>query len=146
MKRNWVWAYICVKLVEIAAAAVVIVGGSVITAAGMDTEPFVPFVQALIYAAFIWETVYCLYRVIFLYEGERFRIPMTLLIIPSIPGWYALFSRLTGIENMAMEVFNLRVWVLPYFMPLIAILLFFYDINIMSRIDEKRRKKKAANM
>ena len=84
-----------------------------------------------------WEVVYWFYRIIFLYEGQRFRIPMTLLVIPSIPGWYSLFSELTGIQNMYMERVNAHLWVLPSFFLMIAILLFFYDYNVVSKINEK---------
>ena len=92
--------------------------------------------------AFAWEVVYWLYRVIFLYEGQRFRIPMTLLVIPSIPGWYSLIRELTGIQNMMMERVNAHLWVLPSFLPMIAILLFFYDYNVVSKINEKEEKEK----
>ncbi len=143
-RKKWVWAYIYVKLAELALAAVVAVGDGIVMSTGIGREPFLPFLQILIYAAFAWELVYCLYRVIFLYEGQRFRIPMTLLIIPSIPGWYAFFSDLTGIQNMMMERINAHLWVLPSFMPMIAILLFFYDYNVVSKINEREEKKKAA--
>ena len=62
---------------------------------------------------------------------------MTLLVIPSIPGWYSLFSELTGIQNMYMERVNAHLWVLPSFFLMIAILLFFYDYKVVSKINEK---------
>lgn len=136
-KKKWVWAYIYVKLVELAMIAVVAVGGGIVMSTGIGWEPFIPILRVLIYAAFAWEVVYWFYRIIFLYEGQRFRIPMTLLVIPSIPGWYSLFSELTGIQNMYMERVNAHLWVLPSFFLMIAILLFFYDYNVVSKINEK---------
>ena len=70
---------------------------------------------------------------------------MTLLVIPSIPGWYSLFREFTGIQNMMMERVNAHLWVLPSFLPMIAILLFFYDYNVVSKINENEEKEKAAN-
>ena len=141
-KKKWVWAYIYVKIAELVAAGIVMVGGDVLFASGISLSSFEPFVKILLYVAFAWEVVYWLYRVIFLYEGQRFRIPMTLLVIPSIPGWYSLFREFTGIQNMMMELVNAHLWVLPSFLPMIAILLFFYDYNVVSKINEKEEKEK----
>lgn len=147
-KRRWVWAYIYVKIAELVVFAVSIMGSGIISYYAMDPRPFDFFILILSWLALAWEAVYCIYRVFVLYKGERFRIPMTLLIIPSLPGWYSLFRILTGIAIPAMEEFNTRAWVLPYFMPMIAILMLLYDIHFITREDdakidaENREKKK----
>ena len=64
-KKKWVWAYIYVKIAELVAAGIVMVGGDVLFASGISLSSFEPFVKILLYVAFAWEVVYWLYRVIF---------------------------------------------------------------------------------
>lgn len=145
-KKNWVKAYIYVKLAELALVCVAWVGGDVLYASGMDRDLLDPLWTVLLWAALVWEVVYWVYRAIFLYAGVRFRIPMTLLTIVSIPGWYALFSDFLDFKILQLErLITHRMWYLPALTPLMVLLTFCFDINIMSKITEKEEKERKEN-
>ena len=59
-KKKWVWAYIYVKIAELVAAGIVMVGGDVLFASGISLSSLEPFVKILLYVAFAWEVAYWL--------------------------------------------------------------------------------------
>ena len=100
-KRKWVKAYLYVKFAELVAFAVVVVGSGIVTSMYMDPAMFWPALRALLCAAYIWEMIFIFYRVFFLYPGEKLAILWMALAILEVPGWYALFRDLTGIQFFA---------------------------------------------
>ena len=44
-KKKWVWAYIYVKIAELVAAGIVMVGGDIHVASGISLSSFGPFIK-----------------------------------------------------------------------------------------------------
>ena len=137
-KRKWVKAYLDVKFAELVAFAVVVVGSGIVTSMYMDPAMFWPVLRALLCAAYIWEMIFIFYRVFFLYPGEKLAILWMALAILEVPGWYALFRDLTGIQFLPVEPWIYRLWLLVRLTPLLVVFSFCVDINIISRSEDSK--------
>ena len=139
-KRNWIRAYLYVKFAELAGIGIVWIGGGILEFSGVDMEVFALPMKGLLWAAFLWELVFSLCRVTFLYAGVRFRIPMSVLAILEIPGWIAFFKLLLGWEAVWIARMEQYLWLLIGVTPLLVIGSFCFDINILCSINEKREE------
>lgn len=137
-KQKWVKAYLYVKFAELVAFAVVIVGQGVVISMDMDPALFWPALRALLCAAYAWEMVFIVYRVVFLYPGEKLAFLWMALAILAVPGWYALFRDLTGIQFLPVERLISRMWLLVRLTPLLVVFSFCVDINIISRAEDSK--------
>ena len=82
--------------------------------------------------------VFIVYRVVFLYPGEKLAPLWMALAILAVPGWYALFRDLTGIQFLPVERLISQLWLLVRLTPLLVVFSFCADINIISRSEDSK--------